>query len=227
MRFAPIAPMLGIAVTTLAVSASPARAASFQVTGGVTSVLLDLDLLSSAAGLNLTGTDGTVDSAIDDGVGFTITPDTDFTFDTTSGFVPTGGVIKHEGTVTFNDTVTVGDFDIGFDAARQSSDASGFFVRDTFGTGAILFDLSAPGVANVNAPDLTIADTDLLVSSEFADFLGNADLTGADVGDAQVNAVIAQVEEEESTSVPEPGVLGILAVGALAIANRRRLHSAH
>jgi hypothetical protein len=223
MRFAPVVPMLGIVVTTLTVAATPATATTSQVTGGVTSVLLDLDLLSSAAGLNLTNAQDIVSSAIDGGVGFTITPDTDFAFDTTSGFLPTGGVIKHVGTVTFNDSVTVGNFDIGFDATRQSSAASGFFVRDTFTTGAILFDLSAPDVADVTSSTLTVATPDLLVSPEFASFLGNDALSGADVGDARIDAAIAELDEDESTSVPEPGVLGMLAVGVLAIANRRRL----
>ena len=112
-----------------------------------------------------------------------------------SGFTPIGGEITHAGTVSFNsDTVTVGDFTIGFDPSRIGDDASGFFVEDTVAGLGILFDVGVPGALAVGDDDLTIADADLLVSPEFAGFLlsnglATADLTGADVGDARIDAM--------------------------------------
>ncbi|MGQ9873527.1 hypothetical protein, partial [Leptodesmis sp.] len=72
-------------------------------------------------------------------VGFPITPATDFkfSFDQT-GFAPVSGTIEHIGSVTFNDVLKLGNFLIGFDPGRVSTIASGFFVRDTITTGAIL-----------------------------------------------------------------------------------------
>lgn len=56
--------MIGLATVTSVVSAAmapvTAKAATFQLTSGVTSVFLDLPTLQSAAGLNLTGATDTV-----------------------------------------------------------------------------------------------------------------------------------------------------------------------
>jgi hypothetical protein len=176
----------------------------FEVESGVTSVFLDTDTLSSAAGLKLEGTNNTVPPSSEKfSVGFNITDKTNFTFSTDGDtFTPESGSIEHTGTATFGTDlgpVTVGDFSIGFDASRQTETNSGFFVKDTAGTGAILFD-----VANVDEDDddivvqgnkLTFDDADLLVSSEFAGFLSSqglahSDLTGADVGDVGINAML-------------------------------------
>ena len=127
---------------------------------GTTSVALDVDTLTSAAGLTLAGADGAVESIpADFGVGFDITEESTFVVDQNTGApIPVGadpsdgtplfGEIEHTGTVTFTtsaDTseaadITVGDFTIGFDPARvtPSDDAldmdtpqpSGFFVAN-------------------------------------------------------------------------------------------------
>ncbi len=170
-----------------------------EVKSGVTSVFLDAPLLDSAAGLKLASTNNTVSPVSDKfSAGFQIDEDSDFTFSTQKGFIPLGGTIEHDGTVTFNTksgSVTVGDFSIGFDASRKTDDKSGFFVKDTAGTGAILFDVGDPDVAEVKDRKLTIDKADLLVSSEFSNFLNKQglatnDLTGADVGDIASNAIV-------------------------------------
>ena len=169
----------------------------FMVESGVTSVFLDLPLLETAAGLALTGVDSDAEPFSDTfQVGFAITDDTDFSFDT-DPFTPVGGSIEHEGTVTFNDTITVGDFSIGFDGDRVSDAASGFFVADTVEGNdlEILFDIGAPGVLNTTEDELTIADADLLLAPEFADALGLSELTGTDVGDARVDAFLGNDTE--------------------------------
>lgn len=192
---------------------SPAALAQNAVAGGQTNVLLDLELLEEAAGLALTGASAEVIAPGNlgpDSVAFGITPGTTFEYE--DGLASFSGTISHTGTITFNDTVTVGDFNIGFDAGRVDSAAgtSGFFVASTFGgTGLILFDLGTPSSVTAIPGELTVAG-DLLVSAEFAGFLGNSALTGADVGDALVQAV------------PGPGVAAVLAAGGFLTARRRR-----
>ena len=101
------------------------------------------------------------------------------------------------------DTVEVGNFTIGFDAGRASGTTSGFFVESTVGVAAILFDVAPPSSLSATATDLTIG-ADLLVSPEFAGFLGDTMLTGVDVGDAFVQAV------------PEPALGSIMICFGLA-----------
>ncbi len=173
---------------------------STRVSGGVTSVFLD-PIVLAVAGLEIEGAANTVQPA--DGpfqVGFAITEATDFEFTTDGGLSPLGGSIEHEGTVVLgflasDATVTVGDFTIGFDAARASDKASGFFVADTFSGLGILFDVGAPGLLEVGESTLSVADADLLVSPEFAALLGNSALTGADAGDAQIDAMTVEVQQ--------------------------------
>lgn len=173
----------------------------FSVESGVTSVFLDLDLIESATGLALTGVDSEAAPFSEDfQVGFAINDDTDFSF-TADPFTPVGGTIEHDGTITFNEGITVGDFSIGFDAGRVSESASGFFVADTVeGNGLdILFDIGTPGVLETTDTELTIAEADLLLAPEFADALGLSDLTGADVGNARVDAQLEDNVGEAAT----------------------------
>ncbi len=174
-----------------AVTIAPARVVSDNkatVVGGTTSVYLNLPLLQQAAGLTLTGasSDGRPASS-DYQVGFPILPKSDFKYGLP--FSPAGGTIHHSGTVTFNNSVTVGDFDIAYDAGRATNGRSGFYVASTTGVKAILFDLGVPGSVTATKGLLSIGRTPLLVSPEFAAFLGNSQLTGAEVGAATVNAV--------------------------------------
>ena len=136
-------------------------------------------------------------------VGFAITPETSFEFSTEPEFAPLGGTIEHEGTVTLgvigtDVSVTVGAFTIGFDAQRISETTSGFFVLDNEDLDIILFDVGTRGSLALDDSSLSIGEADLLVSAEFADFLLNAELaefdaTGADAGDAQIDADIADI----------------------------------
>jgi hypothetical protein len=179
-----------------------------EVDDGVTSVGLDFATLEAAASLALAGVDNTVPPAAGPfAVGFDITEASDFRYVTDGTLL--GGTIAHSGTVTFDvvgtqDQVTVGDFDIGFDAARAVDGNSGLFVADTFSGLGILFDVGAPDSLAVDGTSLTAGRADLNVSPEFAGFLlgaglASADLTGATVGDARVDALA--VQEIESVFV--------------------------
>ena len=176
------------------------------VDSGTTSVSLDLPLLELAAGITLVGanTDGEAFSE-EFQLGFPIIEDTDFSFET-EPFTPVDGTIEHSGTVTLNlndAPVTVGDFSIGFDASRVSNTASGFFVSDTTEDALnleILFDISAPG--NLTTDEgLTISEADLLVAPELADALGSSSLTGADIGDARIDASTSNINEDIDSEV--------------------------
>lgn len=172
------------------------KADAMKVTGGVTSVFLDLPLLASV-GLELSSiSDDTVTPAEGNfQVGFPITSDSDFVFSTKNGLTPLSGQIAHIGTVGFNDDqLVIGDFSIGFDPTRVGETASGFFVADTFLGLGPLFDIGAPGEVDVDRGTLTIEDADLLVSPELATILENEALIGVDVGDAQIDAETVAVQ---------------------------------
>ncbi|MEN0020009.1 MAG: hypothetical protein AAF747_03890 [Planctomycetota bacterium] len=202
----------------VALAAGTAMAQDSDIVGGATSVALDTVTLASAAGLDLSSVSSDVGVGVIPGsVAFSINARDaavlPTTFSYTAGDFPTGpfsGTIEHTGSVFFNnDTVEVGNFTIGFDAARASGLNSGFFVESTTGVAAILFDAQVTGLNEASSSLLSL-DVDLVVSPEFASFLGNTALTGADVGDAQINGL-----------VPTPGTAAAL-LGLGAIAARRR-----
>jgi hypothetical protein len=211
-----------IAIAAIASTATAASASTFDVVGGQTSVLLDTATLSAAASLDLSGVAGPVIAPGElgpDSVAFPINdrnaPSLPTTFSYDAGLAAFSGTIEHTGSVLFNNNdVEVGNFTIGFDANRVMGNNSGFFVESTTGIAAILFDVEAPSAVVADASGLQIT-ANLLVSPEFASFLTNAglassDLTGADVGDAFVNAV------------PAPGTAAIAGAFGLAAARRRR-----
>jgi hypothetical protein len=191
------------------------QANAIPVSSGQTNVLLDVELLASV-GLTLSGVGGgtIVPGNLGPGsVAFSIIGTTTFQY-TAGTFAPFSGTIEHAGTVSFNaNTLTVGNFTIGFDAARVSATTSGFFVADNVKfPGVALFDIGNPSSLVATAIDLTIA-ADLLVSAELAGVLQNTALTGVDVGDALV----------EARSVAEPATVMLLLAGtALAGVARRR-----
>lgn len=191
--------MIRVAVVGAALAATGISAQNTNVTGGQTSVLLDTALLASAAGLSLSSVSPDVIAPGElgpDSVAFGINArdgslPTTFSYDASDFLGTFGGTIEHAGSVFFNaDAVEVGDFTIGFDAGRAGGDRSGFFVESTTGVAAILFDVANPSNL-VATPSSLLIEADLLVSAEFAGFLGNSALTGADVGDARVSAVPA------------------------------------
>lgn len=100
----------------------------------------------------------------------------------------------------------LGNFTIGFDEARVSETASGFFVMDTLGLGIPLFDLSNPDVVTVDDGTLRIDSADLLVSTELASALGDDGLIGVDVGDARIDAVLSG---DANTFTVESGVTSV------------------
>ena len=180
---------------------------------GTTSVALDTELLSTAAGLTISSNDNTVEPVSDEfAVGFDIIEGSDLTFNDQNGFTPIEGEIEHTGTVTFESAagdITVGDFTVGFDPARQTTDISGFFVQNTVDGAvddAILFDVSTPEVFEASGDELNIADADLLVAPEFADILlstglAEDNLTGSDIGDVAIDAIAAPLTEIPLESV--------------------------
>ena len=220
--------VLGLVSVGLLVTAS-ASAVPVEVIGGQTNVTLDTDLLASAAGLTLSSvSDDVIVPGTDPyAVAFGINPrdamapalPTTFAFDTDNFLGTFGGTVEHSGRVLFNsDTIEVGNFTVGFDLARAGTlggAASGFFVQDTFSVGAILFDVENPSGLSATETELLI-ESNLLVSPEFAGFLidqglTSADLSGADVGDALVEA-----------AVPEPGTVALALLGLVGFAARRR-----
>ncbi len=210
---------IALAAPALVLAAGTASAGNIVgVIGGQTNVLLDTETLS-AVGLDLSSVSDDViapGNLGDDSVAFPINPrdgnlPTTFSYDPADFLGSFSGTIEHTGLVRFNaDAVTVGDFTIGFDAARAVGNNSGFFVESTNGIEAILFDIEAPSQLDPGEETLVIA-ANLLVSPEFAAFLGDETLTGADVGDALVEA-----------NVPAPAAAALLACGGLAATRRRR-----
>ena len=181
-------------------------------------MLLDTNTLSTV-GLDLSGVSPDVivpGNLGGDSVAFNINPRngnlaTTFTY-TPGTLAPFSGTIEHSGSVFFNnDTVEVGDFTIGFDANRITTEFSGFFVESTAGIPAILFDVENPSGLIATTDTLEIS-ANLLVSPEFAAFLGDPNLAGVDVGDALVQA----------NAVPEPSSVALFGLIGLAACFRRR-----
>ena len=210
-----------LAVTILIAAGNIASAQNADVVGGQTSVLLDTDLLSAAAGLDLSGVSSDVGAgSLGDGsVAFDINPRDAASLPTTFSYTvgdlsPFSGAIEHTGSVFFNnDTVEVGNFTIGFDANRVAGANSGFFVESTTGVSAILFDVADVSKVAPTATALTVGGS-LAVSPEFASFLGDTGLTGATVGLARVEGISA---------IPEPSTaLAISLLGLCAVVRRIR-----
>lgn len=201
--------------------------AQVDITGGQTNVLLDTATLSAAASLNLSGVSGPVIAPGNLGANSVAFPinardaapfPTTFSYDSGDFLGSFSGTIEHSGSVLFNaGTVEVGNFTIGFDAARAGTLgglASGFFVESTTGIAAILFDVANPSQLDAGSSGLVIG-ADLLVSPEFGSFLFDnqlsaSNLQGADVGDALVEAI------------PSPASGAALAVGGIMAMRRRR-----
>lgn len=211
-----------LAIAAAGLTASAALAVPVDIVGGQTNVALDTATLAAAASLELSSVSADVISpgTLPNSVAFGINPrdaatlPTTFSYDDSDFLGTFSGTIEHSGSVFFNtDTVEVGDFTIGFDANRVGGNASGFFVASNAGIAATLFDVSNPSTLVATDANLEIG-ADLLVSPEFAQFLldnqlASADLTGADVGDALVQAI------------PEPSSLALLTLAGLAALRRR------
>ena len=205
------------AIAAGAVVASSATADMVGIVGGQTNVTLDFALLSSAAGLDLSGiTPGTLITEDPSTVGFVITPPNAFDGPSTFGYDTGdfggsfGGGIQHRGGVYFNDNaILVGNFGIGFD--------DGWFVNSNVGLQGQLFDVDITSATPT--ADSFLAEGDLKVSEFFAGVLlelglAGSDLTGAKVGSASIQGFM-------SNSVPAPGVLAMLGIGGLAARRRR------
>jgi hypothetical protein len=172
-----------------------------QVEDGKTSVFLDVPLLSAAAGLEVIALNGTASPA--EGlfqVAFDIADSSDFQFSFGNTFAPIDGTIQHTGSVVlsapFAERLELGNFSIGFDAARAVGDASGFFVADTLTVNLPIFDIGLPGLVAFDDPDLVIDEAQLLVSKELAGVLEKPELIQAAVGLARIDAITDSFSEE-------------------------------
>ena len=206
------------AVAAGAVVASTASAELVGIVGGQTNVTLDFELLSAAAGLDLSGiTPGTLITEDPGTVGFAITSPnafdgpSSFSYDSDDFGGTFSGGIQHRGGVYFNDdAILVGNFGIGFD--------DGWFVDSNLGLEGRLFDV---GILTAD-PTAQTFDVfgNLLVSEFFAGVLldlglAASDLTGANVGTASIEGFM-------SNAVPAPGALALLGLGGLSTRRRRR-----
>ena len=169
-------------------------AGEFVVTSGVTSLFLDFSLFETAGLLIQDASPTATPFSNQFQLGFEIDASADFLFES-NPFTPKGGTIEHTGDISFlvggDVDLTIGDFSVGFDAARVSDTTSGFFVADTLDDGLgidVLFDLSVPDRLLVKNDELTIADADLLLAPELAAILGLGSAVGTDVGDVRVEA---------------------------------------
>lgn len=213
-----------VASLCVALPASPARAA--VVTGGETTVTLAYGTLNTF-GIVLTGTTGTLsgNDIVFPIVGgdFSFTPGTLLPVDATTSIDHAGtidlSIIDFDASPITVTPVTVGDFSIGFDAARASGTTTGFFVESTTGLEAILFDVATPPVVDEASSSALLFGGDLAVSPELAGVLvgaGLPDLTGAVVGSAFVSA----------TAVPEPSAVSLagiaIAAAGFGLVRRRR-----
>ena len=209
----------GCLLATALVATQSASASTVYTVGGQTNVLLDLALLQSAASLQLTGLSNGVITPGNLGAGsvaFAITPPisaelpTTFRYDPADFFGTFAGSINHRGTITFNNAITVGNFEILFD--------NGFKVADRESGLGVLFDVAVTSATPT--VDRFEATGNLLVSANFASLLlqlglANADLTGADVGDAYIQGL--------NSGIPSPAGIALLGLAGLCgVRGRRR-----
>ena len=155
-------------LASLALAVPSASANTVDIEEGQTSVALDLDTILAAANLLLVGVDDDViaPGSFEGSVAFPINErgpkiglggdelPTTFSYDPLDFLGSFSGTIEHEGELTFfaiplASEVVVGDFTIGFDAARAGTlggNASGFFVASTAGIEDSAIPLDTPYV---------------------------------------------------------------------------------
>jgi len=195
------AALAGVDVGDAAVAAAP----DVGIAGGTTSVVLDTATLE-VAGLTLSSVSEEViaPGSLAGSVAFAINAretgapalPTTFAFDPNDFSTTFSGTIEHVGSVLFNDDmVEVGDFTIGFDNGRISATNSGFFVTSTTGLAGAVFDVASADLSVHARETGSDISGDLLVSSELADVLGDAGLTGVDVGDFLVEGFASSLIE--------------------------------
>lgn len=225
-----------IALVALLLTGAPftAQAATYLVDSGLTSSVYGFGALESI-GLAFVGTTGAVPGALGpNSISYGINsrnatdPYLPTTFVYTPGtLAPFAGSIEHDGAIFLTDAatqtaaITIGDFTIGFDAARvgtASPDANGFFVKDNIDTGLVLFDI-ANGIIEALEGSLVLAG-DFVVSPELSAFLNDAGLvdtevTGLDMG---LGMTVAN-----SSIIPVPAAVWLFgsALGLLVWVRRR------
>lgn len=213
-----------LTLTTILASDSPAQA-TYGIESGVTSLRFSEEALDGL-GMSVTGSTATVDPFVGYEFGMEISPSTkpidQFCFEL-NPFTPyPDGIIEHSGTIELSSGVanfSVGNFEIAFDSSRYTeSTYSGFFVTDRADlTGSILFDVGHQASDTIDGSQFTWVDSDLLVSPEFAAILGDAGLSGTDVGELRVDGVVGL----KSPSVPEPSTAILALLGSSLLFFRR------
>ncbi|MEL7076328.1 MAG: hypothetical protein AAFY50_17930 [Cyanobacteria bacterium J06648_1] len=128
-------------------------------------------------------------------------------FDGQDFFTAIEGAIKHSGDLTFETLagdITASELSIGFDAARQTEDISGFFVESSLSgvvhDETVLFDLGSPNNIETDANELSLDYADVLITPEFSEVLlstgaATDDLVGIDVGDLAIDAIAESFSE--------------------------------
>lgn len=203
------------------------RADIVFVVNGQSNLFLDPVVLAGL-GISISGTTGTVTPAAGYTVAYPIsarnaTPNTTFSYDPNDFLGTFAGVIEHTGTLSLQSalgTITLGDFTVGYDAARADATRSGFFIGDNRDLNAPLFDIAATGATILPTATSLQLSGSLLLSLEAATGLGNPILAGLNMGNGFVDAVSA---------VPEPSSLLLLSgIGSTCalIAQRRRRRTA-
>lgn len=206
-----------VATVATALAGGTAAAQQVEMVGGLTSILLDAEVLAMEAGLKVTEVGPRVivpGNLGEESVGFVITPPvagnlpTTFSYDVGDFFGTFSGNINHRGIVTFNDLYEIGNLEIFYDG--------GFMVADTYGGFGTLFDLEITSLS----PEYSTFDAtgNLLISASFASELlelglATRDLTGLLVGSAFVQAF----------NVPSAASAGlIMLAGLMGLGQRRR-----
>lgn len=212
------------AAAAVAVTVSPANAQTvYGVESGTTSISLHKAVLDSI-GYTVTGTSGTTTAAAGYAAGFSIdtttTAEQMFRFTAAPDFTPGTGIIEHVGTFELNDAIHLGNFVLEFDAGRMSEATTGFFVTDAADLeGQVLFDVGIPFSNSFDGTEWHLIDSDLFIAPEFATFLGDAGLSGQDIGDLRLDALASAKKKD---AVPEPSSALLFVMGGATLILRRR-----
>ena len=192
-----------------------ARAQSvYLIDSGTMSIRLDEPFLS-AAGLTVTTIADTATPALGFDAGFDITDTTDFCFTIDPVFTAVHGSIRHSGSINFDQgklgTFAVGNFQLAYGIVTPDK----FELYDTL-LGTRLFELGEPDATTLTGKDFAFGNADLIVTPEFADFLGDKNLSGQVAGQLRIDGAASL------KPVPEPHTALLAGAGLLFLTARRR-----
>ena len=208
---------MGLVLTGLAPTAWSQSV--YGIDSGVTSISFHKPVLDSL-GFIISGTEGTVAPADGFQSGFQISqstaPGDAFCF-TLDPFEPGSGIVEHSGTIEISGAFSMGNFEVQYDATRESATHSGFFLTDKADLDTVLFDVGTPDSDTINESVFIIDRADLLIAPEFANnILGDPGLVNVDAGDLRVDALVGLKR------IPEPSTAILSLFGVLLVVRRRR-----